>query len=57
MGAGIFNVVIGGLALAAGLSGQFTLPFFESPTALAVLGGLVCAYGVYQIIRSRRSSG
>lgn len=54
MGAGFFNLVIGGLAIAGGLSGRFSLLGTDSPTLLLVAGGAVSAYGVFQIIRARR---
>ncbi|MEM9187647.1 MAG: hypothetical protein AAGF12_00625 [Myxococcota bacterium] len=56
MGAGIFNLIIGGLMVAGGLSGRFTLLGTNSTEALAGLGAAICAYGIYQIVRSRRSS-
>jgi len=53
MGAGIWNVVIGGIMLVGGLSGKLALFGTNSPTALAVIGGGILGYGVYQITQSK----
>jgi hypothetical protein len=55
MSAGIWNIVIGCLMLGLGLSGKMVLMFTGSSNALAVLGAVVAAWGVYQLIRSRQS--
>jgi hypothetical protein len=56
MGAGIWNIVIGLAAVAAGLSGRFSLIGTNSPVLLVVFGGLLAAYGVFQIVRSKRQT-
>lgn len=53
MKAGIGNLVFGLVAVAAGASGQFAIPFTNSPTALMVAGGALALFGAYQIVRSR----
>ena len=55
MGVGIFNVIMGGLAIAGAFYG-FSLIGTDSQLALGVVGGVIAALGVYQIIRSRGSS-
>lgn len=54
MSAGVWNVIIGLLMLAGGLSGRFSLLFTHSSTALAVVGGVIAVVGGYQIARARR---
>ncbi len=54
MGTGIFNLVVGLLALGAGLSGKFTFVGTNSSTVLVVIGAIIAALGVYQIARSWR---
>ena len=54
MGAGVFNLLLGLVGLVGGLSGRLALLGTNSSVALAVVGGLIAAYGAYQIIRSRR---
>ncbi len=53
MRAGVWNLAFGAMALAAGLSGRFALPGTESSAALAVLGGVLAAFGLFQLLRSR----
>ncbi len=54
MGSGIFNLVVGGAAIAAGLSGRFSFIGTNSPTLLVVIGAGIAGFGVYQIIKARR---
>lgn len=54
MGAGIWNLLIGLAAVAAGASGRFTLIGTNSSLLLIVFGGLLAAYGVYQLVRAKR---
>ena len=54
MGAAIFNLVIGGVMIAGGLSGKLVLFGTGSSEALAVIGGLIVAHGAYQAFRSRK---
>lgn len=49
-----WNMIIGLLAIAAGLSGRFTLLFTNSPWALVALGAAIFGYGVFQFVRARR---
>lgn len=56
MGVGIFNLVVGLVALVAGLSGEFALIGTDSSEALAGVGGVIAAIGVYQIVKSARAS-
>jgi len=54
MKAGLWNLAFGGVGVAAGLSGQFALPGTESPTPLIVVGGIVAALGLIQIVAAAR---
>jgi hypothetical protein len=54
MGAGIFNLVIGGVMIAGGASGKLTLIGTNSSVALLVIGIGVAGLGLYQIVKSRR---
>jgi hypothetical protein len=53
MRAGVWNIVFGLVAVAAGASGKYALPFTSSPLPLMVLGGAVAAFGAYQLFRDR----
>jgi|RhiMetdeSRZDD1v2_1073273.scaffolds.fasta_scaffold3022384_2 hypothetical protein len=56
MGGAILNILIGlGLAV-AGLSGQLVLRGTDSGPALAAVGAALAAYGVYKLMRARKSS-
>ncbi len=55
MRAGVWNLVIGLLAVGAGASGRFALIGTHSSTALVVVGGCIAALGLFQLIRSRKS--
>ncbi len=54
MGAAIFNIVIGVLAILGAFSGRFVFPGTHGPTVLAVIGGAIAALGVYQLIKLKR---
>jgi len=62
MPAGIWNIVFGLAAVAAGLSGAFTIIGTQQlglsnemgRWLLVGLGGMLAAYGVYQVVRSRK---
>jgi hypothetical protein len=53
MKAGVWNLGFGLVAIAAGATGQFTLLGTSSSTLLMAAGGLVAAYGVFQLWRLR----
>lgn len=53
MRAGVWNLLFGLGAVAAGASGRFTLLGTDSGTALMVVGGLLAAFGAFQLFRSR----
>jgi hypothetical protein len=55
MKAGAWNLIFGLVAVVAGVSGKFALLGTGSPTALIVAGGLLAAFGLFQLVRSRRS--
>jgi len=55
MRAGVWNLVIGLLAVVAGASGRFALIGTHSSTALVVIGGCIAALGLYQLVRSKKS--
>ena len=56
MGVGIFNVIMGGLAIAGALYG-FSLIGTNSQLALGIVGGVILSLGIFQIVRSRRGGG
>ena len=56
MGAGVWNIVMGLAAIAAGASGQFSLIGTNSTVALIVLGAVFVVWGIIQIVRTRRAS-
>ncbi len=53
MRAGVWNVVFGLAAVAAGASGRFALWGTNSPLLLVVIGGALAAFGGYQLWRGR----
>jgi hypothetical protein len=57
MKSGLWNLGFGLVAVAAGASGQFTLPGTTGPTPLMVVGALLAAFGGYQMWRARRTRG
>lgn len=57
MAAGIWNLLFGLAALAAGASGRFHFIGTNSSTLLMVVGGAIAALGVYQLVRARKSGG
>ena len=54
MRAGMWNLAFGLVAVVAGASGKMTLLGTDSSTLLMVAGGLLAAWGVVQLVRSRR---
>jgi hypothetical protein len=57
MSAGIWNLLIGLAAIAAGASGQFHFIGTNSPTLLIVVGAVIAAFGAYQIVRAKKARG
>ncbi len=57
MAAGIWNLLFGLAALAAGASGQFHFIGTNSSTLLMAVGGAIAAFGVYQLVRARKPGG
>jgi hypothetical protein len=53
MGA-VLNIVIGAVLVVAGLSGELVLRGTDSGPLLALLGGAVALFGVYQLARARK---
>jgi hypothetical protein len=49
VGRGILNLIIGGVMVVGGLSGNLVLKGTQSGEALAILGGVVCLFGLYRI--------
>ena len=45
--------MFGLVAVAAGLSGRFVLPWTHNPIYLVVAGGALAAFGVVQLVRGR----
>ena len=54
MKSGIWNIAFGVVAIAAGATGRFALPGTETSTPLMIVGALVAAFGVSQLLRARR---
>jgi len=52
MGA-VLNIVIGAVLVIGGLSGQFVLRGTDSGPLLALVGGALALFGVYQLARAR----
>jgi hypothetical protein len=57
MGRGITNILFGVVFIVGGLSGHLALIGTGSGTALAVLGGILVAFGIYRMIKTRGQSG
>lgn len=57
MAAGIWNLVFGLAALAAGASGQFHFIGTNSSTLLMIVGGAIAAFGAYQVVRAKKPGG
>ena len=55
MGAGVWNILMGLAAIAAGASGRFSLIGTNSSVALIVLGVVFVIWGIIQIVRQRRA--
>ena len=51
---GIINILVGLAFVAAGLSGKFALFGTDSPEALAAVGLIPIAMGIYQLLQRRK---
>jgi hypothetical protein len=49
----MWNIIIGLVMIIGGLSGNLALRGTDSSGLLAALGGLLLAYGVYQVVSRR----
>ena len=47
----MFNIVIGLIAIVGGLSGEAVLLGTDSGEALIIVGGIVLAIGIYQVMK------
>lgn len=57
MSAGVWNLVMGLLAIGAAVGGMhFPMLGQYGNVALYAIGGVLAAIGIYQIVRSRRAS-
>ena len=54
MKAGMWNLAFGLIAIAGGASGQLTLFGTGSSTWLMIAGGVLAAFGLIQLVRSRQ---
>ena len=57
MARGILSIIIGGVMVAGGLSGQLVLRGTGSGGGLAAVGALVIGIGVYRIVRAKNAEG
>lgn len=57
MGAGVWNIVMGLVAIGAGASGKVVFIGTDSGLLLMVVGGVFVVWGAYQIVRDRRARG
>lgn len=49
----MWNIIIGGVFIVGGLSGNMALRGTNSGPALAVVGGLLVVWGIVQVVRAR----
>ncbi len=54
MVAAIFNIVIGGLLIAGGATGRFTIIFTDSVEITIAVGATIAGLGIFQLIKSRK---
>ena len=54
MGRGVINIVIGGILVIGASSGKMVLIGTQSSLALGILGGVICAAGVVQMILAKK---
>ena len=50
---GVLNIVIGGVFIVGGLTGNLALRGTESGHALAAVGGLLVVVGIFRLVKSR----
>ncbi len=50
---GIINIIIGAVFIIGGISGQLALRGTNSGPALAGLGAVLAAWGIFQLVRAR----
>jgi hypothetical protein len=55
MARGIFNLIIGGVMIVGGLSGQLVLKGTSSGGALAAIGAFLVGLGIYRISQNKSS--
>ncbi len=55
--AGLGNIIIGVIFIGGGLSGELALLGTDSGGALALVGGGLVAWGVYQMVQSKKGEG
>ena len=47
----MFNIIFGLIALVGGLSGEMVLLGTDSGEALSIVGGIILAFGIYQVTK------
>ena len=52
----MFNIIIGIIFIVGGLSGKLSLIGTSSSPAIVVVGAGLVAWGIYQVLQSRRES-
>jgi uncharacterized membrane protein (UPF0136 family) len=50
---GIINIIIGAVFIIGGLTGKIALRGTNSGPAIAVVGALLVAFGIYRIMKAR----
>jgi hypothetical protein len=53
----MWNIAIGVIMIAGGLSGKLALLGTDSGMALAAVGGGLVAWGIFQMVKKGKSSG
>jgi uncharacterized membrane protein (UPF0136 family) len=53
----MIKIIIGLIMLVGGLSGKLVLIGTDSGMALAALGAVLIAWGIFRIVKSRQSGG
>jgi hypothetical protein len=52
----MFNIIIGIIFIVGGLSGKLSLIGTSSSPAIVVVGAGLVAWGIYQVLQSRRAA-